>query len=493
MKVGIVGAGATGLAAARVLATEGYDVTVLEASSELGGLAGSIKVHGTWVERFYHHLFGTDRDAVRLVRDVGLGDRLQFRPASVGIYYDGQLHDFSTPQAMLRFPPLRLPSRARFAAASALLKATRRWQRLEDVNALAWSRRYSGAPATDVIWRPLLEGKFGPHAEDVSMAWLWARVHYRTFRLGYLHGGFGLLYEALADDVRRRGARIRLDSPVQRISAGDGGRGAVVTGVDGSATQFDKLLVTIPEPAFSRALGRSDCDGPSARRYLGATCFILELDRSLVPYYWLNVNDPTFPFLAVVEHTRLVDPQQYAGRHLVYVGNYVDHDDWRFRSSPEDLLAAYLPYLQRLNPTLRREHILAWHFSKAPYAQPIVTPGYRATIPPHTTPLPDVMLATMSQVYPQDRGQNYAIAMGERVARSLVGAAAGGPGRRGGGRRRGTIGAPEGWWHAGNRRQQASAPRGAGVPEGARRDDHRENGYGHSAGRRGAQLHRGDH
>ncbi len=423
MRVGVLGAGATGLAAARVLAGSGHEVTVIEGSDEIGGLAGSIKVHGTWIERFYHHLFGTDREAVRLVRDVGLGAELRFHPASVGIYLDGRLHDFSTPQAMLRFPPLPLHSRLRFTAASALLKGTRRWQRLERVNALTWSRRYSGRRATDVIWRPLLEGKFGPHAEDVSMAWLWARVHYRTFRLGYLDGGFGRFYESLADDLRRRGARIVLGAPVDRISSGADGRRAFVTGRDGCVREFDRLLVTIPEPAFTRALAGCATDLSPTRRYLGATCFILELDRSLIPYYWLNINDPTFPFLAVVEHTRLVDREQYAGRHLVYVGNYVDREDWRYRASPEELLGSYLPYLQRINPAFRPEHVLDWHFSRAPYAQPIVTPGYGATIPPHTTPLRDVMLATMSQVYPQDRGQNYAIAMGERVARRLVAAA----------------------------------------------------------------------
>ena len=56
-----------------------------------------------------------------------------------------------------------------------------------------------------------------------------------------------------------------------------------------------------------------------------------------------------------------------------------------------------------------------WHFSRAGFAQPVVTPTYRESIPPHETSMPGVVLATMSQIYPQDRGQSYAVAMARRV------------------------------------------------------------------------------
>jgi len=423
LRIGVLGAGATGLAAARDLVLAGHDVTVLEGSGQIGGLAASLKIGGTWVERFYHHLFGTDHDAIELIEAVGLGGRLEFHPASTGIYIDGHLHDFSTPLDMLRLPPLPLRSRLRFGAASAILKATPRWQRLENVGALDWTQRWSGAPATDVVWRPLLEGKFGQHARDISMAWLWARVHYRTFRLGYLRGGFALFYEALLDDVRRRGGDVRLDAPVSRITARAGGAssrfGGVTVEAGGQLWRFDRVLATLPEPVFARAAGLP-AEAVSRRTYLGATCLILELNRSLIPFYWLNINDPAFPFLAVVEHTRMVPPADYDGRHVVYVGNYTPVDDARYTADPTVLLDGYLPYLQRLDPDLRRDDIVAWHISRAPYAQPIVTAGYRNTLPAHETSLPGVLLATMSQVYPQDRGQNYAIAMGRRVAKMLV-------------------------------------------------------------------------
>lgn len=417
VKVGVVGAGAAGLSAAESLVRAGHHVTVMEASSQIGGLAGSLTVGGTPVERFYHHLFATDHEAIALIEAMGLGDDLVFGRPSTGILLDGTIHPFTTPADVLRFPPLSLPQRLRFAGSTAVLKATKEWKRLEGTQALSWSTRWAGAPATSAVWRPLLEGKFGPHATEVSAAWLWARVHYRTMRLGYLRGGFARLYDELTRRVQTNG-EVVLHSSVERISS-DGERVAVdLSG--GRCREFDRLLVTTPQPHFARATGAPDADELWKASYLGASCLLLELSESLIPCYWLNINDPTYPFLAVVEHTRLVDRREYGGRHLVYVGNYLSREDSRYQMPAEDLLRAYLPHLSRLSPGFNESHVLGWHLSRAPFAQPIVTSTYHRHIPSHTTALPHVMLATMAQVYPQDRGQNAAIEMGRRVAAQLV-------------------------------------------------------------------------
>lgn len=417
MKLGIVGAGATGLTAAFDAATAGHDVTVLEASDRPGGLAGSIDVGGTAVERFYHHCFRTDRALIELIQALGLGARLRFRRPSTGVFVDDRLHPFGTPREMLRFPYFGPIDRLRFAGSAAVLKAIPDGRRFDSVRALDWMRRWAGAQVTETLWEPLLAGKFGDHAGEVSMAWLWARIHCRTFDLGYLRGGFDQVYRALMAAVTERGGKIELRKAVGRIRQPHST--VCVRTEDGSYYEFDHLIVTVAQPVFAKAAGVDTNDLLWRTRYLGATCFVLECDRSLTPYYWLNINDRDFPFLAVVEHTRMVDRTDYGGRHIVYVGNYVPHDDWRFTAEPADLLGHYLPWLRRLNPDFRRANILNWHFSRASHAQPIVTPEYRSSLPSHRTPLPSVTLATMSQIYPQDRGQSYAIAMAHAVTQRL--------------------------------------------------------------------------
>ncbi|SDW23452.1 UDP-galactopyranose mutase [Saccharopolyspora shandongensis] len=417
MRVGIVGAGATGLTAAFDAVKDGHEVTVLEASAELGGLAASIEVGGTPLERFYHHSFRTDRAMIELVEELGLGHLLRFHRPSTGVYVDGELHDFGTPQEMLRFPKFSLLDRFRFGASSAALKFVRDGQRFNSVRALDWMRRWAGPRVTEKIWEPLLTGKFGGHAEQISMAWLWARIHYRTFELGYVHGGFEQVYRALLDAVTERGGKVEFGKPVETIR--QPGATVLVGARDGSSYEFDRLIVTVPQPVFAKAAGIDDDDVLWQNQYLGATCFILECDRSVIPHYWLNINDTAFPFLAVVEHTNMVDRGEYGGRHVVYVGNYVPREDWRFTTDPAELLERYIPWLRKLNPDFDRSWILDWHFSKAGFAQPIVTPQYRSLIPGHRTKMPGVTLATMSQIYPQDRGQSYAIAMAHDVTRRL--------------------------------------------------------------------------
>ncbi|MGW5646570.1 NAD(P)/FAD-dependent oxidoreductase [Saccharopolyspora sp. NPDC003752] len=417
MRVGIVGAGATGLTAAFDAVKAGHEVTVLEASAELGGLAASIEVGGTPLERFYHHSFRTDRAMIELVEELGLGHLLRFHRPSTGVYVDGELHDFGTPQEMLRFPKFSLLDRFRFGASSAALKFVRNGQRFNSVLALDWMRRWAGPRVTEKIWEPLLTGKFGGHAEQISMAWLWARIHYRTFELGYVHGGFERVYRALLDAVTERGGKVEFGKPVETIR--QPGATVLVGARDGSSYEFDRLIVTVPQPVFAKAAGIDADNVLWQNQYLGATCFILECDRSVIPHYWLNINDTAFPFLAVVEHTNMVDRSEYGGRHVVYVGNYVPREDWRFTTDPAELLERYIPWLRKLNPDFDRSWILDWHFSKAGFAQPIVTPQYRALIPGHRTTMPGVTLATMSQIYPQDRGQSYAIAMAHEVTRHL--------------------------------------------------------------------------
>ena len=417
MKLGIVGAGAAGLTAAFDAIKAGHDVTVLEASDELGGLAASIEAGGTPLERFYHHSFKTDQAMIDLIQELGLGDKLRFHQPSTGVFLDGRMYPFGTPAEMLRFPKFSMLDRFRFGASAAALKAVRNGERFNSVRALDWMRRWAGRRVTETIWEPLLTGKFGQRASDVSMAWLWARIHYRTFELGYVHGGFQQVYSALLEAVTERGGKVEFSKPVQSI-AQPGWAVEVRTG-DGSSYEFDHLIVTVPQPVFAKAAGIESDDVLWRNQYLGATCFVLECDRSLIPYYWLNINDTRFPFLAVVEHTRMVDRSEYAGRHIVYVGNYVPRDDWRFTTDPAELLDLYIPWLRKLNPDFDSSWILDWHFSKAGFAQPIVTPEYRSLIPSHETSMPGVTLATMSQIYPQDRGQSYSIAMAHEVTRML--------------------------------------------------------------------------
>ena len=426
MRYGVIGAGALGLTVALRLAQRGHEVTVLERDPVPGGLAGSFEVApGIWLEKFYHHLFQTDRSAVALIEEAGLGGSLQWHKPTTTVFLGDRAYPLDSAPAVLAFSPLSVPNRLRLAMGVGYLRVLPSPGSLENQTAGRWMRRVMGGPAYETVWAPLLRGKFGDAAEEVSMAWLWARIHCRTASLGYIHGGFHQLYLALSKLLADLGGTIVHGAAAASIrTRGDGVE--IVASRNGVAEtfEFDRVISTLPTGLTVRLTAEMPAEYAAlhpAPRALGAHCLILSLDRPLTDVYWIGVNEPDMPFLAVVEHTNMVDPAEYGGRHLLYLGNYRSHDDPIFKQSAAEVLASFEPGLRRLNPGFDRSWVQqAWSFG-APFAQPIVTPEFARTIPGFDTPVRGLYVANMFQVYPYDRGQNYSIELAERLVGHLEG------------------------------------------------------------------------
>ena len=424
MRYGLIGAGALGLTVALRLAQRGHDVTLLERDSVPGGLAGSFEVApGIWLEKFYHHLFQTDKSAVAMIEELGLGDQLQWHKPTTTVFVGDRAYPLDSAPAVLAFNPLPVPSRLRLAAGVGFLRLLPSPGLLENQTAGHWMRRVMGGPAYETVWAPLLRGKFGDAAEEVSMAWLWARIHCRTASLGYIHGGFHQLYLALTKRLTELGGTIVYNAAASEIvTSGDEVNVVVDRDRVEETFEFDRVVSTLPTGLTVRITPEMPAEYAAlhpAPRALGAHCLVLGLDRPLTDVYWIGVNEEDMPFLAVVEHTNMVDPAEYGGRHLVYLGNYRSHDDPIFKQSTDEVLTSFEPGIRRLNPDFDRSWVQdAWSFA-APFAQPIVTPTFARTIPGFDTPVAGLYVANMFQVYPYDRGQNYSIELAERLVRQL--------------------------------------------------------------------------
>jgi protoporphyrinogen oxidase len=412
----VLGAGALGMTAGLRLAQRGQRVTVLEREPLPGGLAAGFELApGIWLEKFYHHLFRSDRHAVRLIEELGLTDRLEWRTPVTATLHDGRIHQLDSPASLLRFSPLPLVDRFRMGAALAALKVMPNARLLEGHTAADWTRRWMGQRSYATVWEPLLRGKFGETAPEIAMPWFWARVHDRTQQLGYLRGGFQQLYERLDSRILALGGETRYGTTVESVrSDGDG----FIVETDDGAERFDRVVSTFATRLTARLVPELPASWRERHewgRAYGAHCVVLALDRPLTSVYWLNVNDPGFGFMALVEHTNYLPASDYEGRHLVYLGNYRPMDDPLMTASGEAILDEFLPSLVRLNPDFDRSWLTdAWAFA-APFAQPIVTVDYRDHIPPFRTPIPGLWVASMFQVYPHDRGQNYSIDLAERL------------------------------------------------------------------------------
>ena len=428
MQIAIIGAGAAGLAAAYDLTRAGHAVTIYEAASEVGGLAAGFKApHWDWtLEKFYHHWFASDHSILGLIQELGWSDQVLFpRPVTV-IYYDGRFYPFDSmftnmPWFLLtHFPPWDV---VRFGLAGLYLRLTSRWQPLEKVTADAWTRRWFGSRIYDSIWRPMLVGKFGEeNLKVVNMAWLWARLHSRTTKLGTFVGGFQAFMDKFAGVVQGQGAELRLNSPVSRIAKNDAGTLDVTAA--GETRTFDAVIST-SSPAL---MARLALDLPAeyseklrGLKSMGAVVMVIALDRPLTKVYWHNLpKEAGFPFLSLVEHTNYMLPEHYGGDHLIYCGDYLAPDHEYFKLSLDELFERFAPALKRFNPEFDRSWVKDYWLSRTPYAQPVPPINHSQNIPEIRTPLKGLYFASMSQVYPWDRGTNYAVEIGRRTAKLLL-------------------------------------------------------------------------
>jgi protoporphyrinogen oxidase len=405
------------------LAQRGAQVTLIEKESELGGLAAGFKVgdSGTYLEKFYHHLFRSDKDIQALLDELGLGDKLVWHNVITSTLYKGKFWKLSPRDILLNYP-ISIPSRFRLSAVTALLKATSNYKKFDRFTAADWLERWMGKEAYEMQFKPVLVGKFGDYYDQIAMPWFWSRVHERSLSLGYLSGGFQQLYDRLGDEVEKAGGTIKLGTSVTKIAPIGGGKTRVE--VDNREPyEFDSVLTTLPTKLFLRlAEGLPD---DYRQKYdwgeaLGAHVVILALDRSLLdPIYWLSIADSSYPFLVAVDHTNMRSPEEYGGRHLLYLGNYLPMSHRYFKMTDEEVIAEFLPHLKRLNPDFEPEWVTQKWVFKAPFAQPIVTREYESHIPPLKTPLPNVYMCYMFQVYPQDRGQNYSIRLANKLAEMI--------------------------------------------------------------------------
>jgi protoporphyrinogen oxidase len=420
MRIGVLGGGALGLTAAMRLAQRGVEVVIIEKEEVLGGLAAGFQVgdSGTYLEKFYHHIFRSDKEIEALITELGLGDKLKWHNTITSTLLKGKMWEFS-PKTLIRgYKPIPFPSRMRMVMVMAYLKFTKDYKKLRKFTAAQWLSKWMGKKAYETQFKPLFQGKFSQYYEDIAMPWFWSRVHERSFDLGYLHGGFQQLYDRLGEEVKKAGGDIQLGTAVTRIVSIEGGKVQIET--DKGETQiFDAVVSTLPTKLFLRlAEGlpegyRKKYDWGNA---LGAHVVILSLKKSVLdPVYWLNINDPGYPFLVAVDHTNMIPSSQYGGRHLLYLGNYLPMDHRYFKEQDEKVIEEFLPHLKKLNPDFSDDWITSYWVFKAPFAQPVVTRDYEEHIPPLTTPLPNVYMGNMFQVYPQDRGQNYSIKLAERL------------------------------------------------------------------------------
>jgi len=423
-RVAIIGAGIGGLSAAYDLAQSGWDVTIFESSQQVGGLASGFKETGwEWsVEKYYHHWFASDRHMLGLIDELGWSQNVVFRRPYTVVYYKGRFYPFDSIIKGITFPGLGWGiNKIRFGLVGLYLRLTNNWRPLEQVTVEEWMQKWAGKRVYELIWEPLLVGKFGEHySKQVNMAWMWARLKARTTRLGTYKGGFQAFADQFASHLESLGVKIRLNEPVQKIYSHP--KAEITLNTSDVQEQFNSCIVTTSPGLLARMapeLPGEYLEGLLELKSMGAVVVVLALKRRLSEegYYWFNLPKSSgYPFLALVEHTNYLSPDFFGGDHIVYIGDYLEPDHEYFSLDKDGILERFIPSLPRFNPDFRPDWIRKSWLFRTSYAQPVPLLNHSRNIPDIKTPLPGLYFASMSQVYPWDRGTNFAVEIGRKAA-----------------------------------------------------------------------------
>lgn len=424
-KVAIIGAGFTGLSCAYYLSKKGHRVQVFEKDSVPGGLAVGYK-EKSWdwtLERHYHHWFTNDKSVLDLAREID--HKVIIPRPKTSSFVDGKIYQLDSPISLLKFPKLSLSDRIRMGISLGVLKYNPFWKPLEKYKAESYLQKSMGEKGYNLLWKPLLCNKLGKYSNAVSLAWFWARIYKRTPKLVYPEGGFLNFAQHLQHEIEKRGGKFYYDTEVVELSSRESPeiKFKQARSQKLEARSYDAIIVTLPSLFFTKI---ADLPEDYKKKLgnlkgIGALNLILRLEEQFITdnTYWLSICDEKSPILAVVEHTNFMDKKHYDDEHIVYLGNYMETKDSRFSMNEKELLDLYDPWLKKINPNYRSS-IIDYRLFKAPFAQPIITTNYSKKIPPFLTPLKNVYLANIEQVYPWDRGTNYAVELGRKMSKLLI-------------------------------------------------------------------------
>ena len=424
----IVGGGMLGLAMAHKLASPDRDITVLEASDRLGGLADAWTVGPVTWDRHYHVTLMSDLHMRGLLDDIGLGETMNWRTTRTDFYESSRFHPLNNAIDFLRFPPLGLIDKARLAFTILYASRVRNGVRLESVPVKDWLVKLSGRRTYERIWQPLLRAKLGENHKIVSASFIWSVINrfYSARRagiekemFGYVTGGSETIVNTLVENLGTRGVTCRAGAPVLDIAPAAAG---ISVRTQQGKMDFDRVVVTAPGDHAARmcsGLTQPERDRLAALRYQGVVCASVVLKKPLRGRYLTYVADETIPFTGVIEMTAVVDRETFGGLSLVYLPHYLPADHPMFDEAEDVLRERCISNLKRMYPHIEDDDVVAFRVSRARNVMAVQALNYSKAVPPMETSVPGLSIVNSAQIINGNLNVDETIGLADKAVKAL--------------------------------------------------------------------------
>lgn len=424
--VAVIGAGPMGLATAYELGKQGHHAEVFEFDDRLGGMSAHFDFGGLSIERYYHFVCHHDYALFDLLKELDMYDKLHWQDTRMGYYFNDALHKWGDPFSLLRFPHLGLVDKLRYGLHMFLSskRDKENWQDLDALDAVSWIKKHSGDNAYNVLWKRLFELKFHHYTDNLSAAWIWARIrrvgrsrrNLMQEQMGYIEGGSETLLNRMSDEIHRQGGKIHLSSAVKKILTENNKISGIQT--ENGNQNFDAVISTIPLQYVHHIA--PDLPAQVLEQYknvinIGVICLIFKLKKAVTDNFWLNISAPDIEIPGMIEMSNL----RPLPNHIVYVPYYMPQEHPKFQWTDEKIIDEATAYLFRMNPELRDDDIIDVHASRYAFAQPICQPEFTCNLPPIKSAIQNLLIADTSYYYPEDRSISESVDLGRKLARML--------------------------------------------------------------------------
>ena len=420
MKTAILGGGITGLTTAYYLAKKNHQITIFEKEKIFGGLASGFKEDNwNWyLERTYHHLFSNDHDFLNFAKEIGFNKIFFQAPETASLYSNPksnlQIFPLDTPFDLFNFPYLNITDKLRAGIMIVFLKLSPFLSIYEKQTAEEFLKKTMGIKVWNILWQQLFRGKYGDYAGNILASFIWARIKKRTKSLGYPEGGFQTLINHLV--LRLKNFKVNVLTGYEIKELKRRGEKYLING-----QVYDAVISTLPTPVLIKiaqpVLPKNYLKKMSEIKYLHALTLILETEKPIFDKtYWLNISTSKIPIMGIVQHTNFIDKKHYGNKHLAYLGWYLKKEDKLMNMGKDELVKFVYPYLKKINPNCSIASLLNCYMFKAPFAQPIFDKEFVKNKPDFITPAKNFFIANLDMTYPYDRGTNYAVVLGKKVA-----------------------------------------------------------------------------